>query len=112
MKFLTEPGRLASHVLVDVLSVWSDATEAEERRIAASNLALDRLRETGAVAVHRVNEHQLELDATQLVSGALVSMDWLLRSFAEVTCQHEDLVLAQLREYLDRLAERTPLAGA
>jgi hypothetical protein len=101
---LTEPGRLASHVLLDVISIWNDQTVIPDQAVQIGNTALERLGDVGAVRSAHINDGQVEVDASDLIGGALMALNWLVAEVADVeVCSREDVVI-RLREYLDNTA--------
>jgi len=98
---LTEPGRLASHVLLDVISIWNDPTVVPDQSVQIGNTALERLGDVGAVRSTHISDGQVEVDASDLIGGALMALNWLVAEVADVQhCTREEIVI-RLRDYLD-----------
>jgi hypothetical protein len=74
----------------------------EDANLAAMDLALARLGELHAVSVIRSDDgDSVQVDASNLVAPAVLSMIWLIDQVADATgLSHED-VAAGLREFLD-----------
>ena len=98
---IPEPGRSAAHVLIDVLSSGADGGYDVEDA-SAQNLALARISEIGAVtATYDDETDAMNIDASDLIGGALTSMQWLVTQLAVVSDVEETDVLVRLRSFLD-----------
>jgi hypothetical protein len=102
MTGIPETARLAGHVLIDAVMAYEVEGQDEDANIAAMDLALARLGELHAVSVIRSDDgDSVQVDASNLVAPAVLSMIWLIDKVAVATeLSHED-VAAGLREFLD-----------
>jgi hypothetical protein len=48
------------------------------------------------------DDDNLSLDASNLLGGAIVSMSWLIEQLARERHQDKQLVIAELRDFLDQ----------
>lgn len=101
MSRIPEVGRLAGHTLVDAVSA-RDETATPSVREAATELALQRLRDIDAVVV-RFDERtgRVDVDVSDIVSPAVMAMIWLASRLAEATGESSEEICAALREYFD-----------
>lgn len=98
---MPEAGRLAAHVLLDACTA---ATGRDDPDAAAVQLAVDRLLELDAmtVKVTDVNdEFEVDVDVSDLVGGAMVTMQYLIHQLAKTTEVDPLIVISKVREHLD-----------
>lgn len=98
---LSEPARLAAHVLLDILSARTpDAPEDENS--AAMHVAYQRLDEVGAVTatIDDTTGH-LDVNMSALFAGVLASTQWLLTRLSAAHDTPQEQVLFDLRAFLD-----------
>jgi hypothetical protein len=98
---IPESARLVAHVMADAVSALEPGSG---RNSEAMDLALARLKEIDEAVVAHVDEEtgQLtSLDISNLLGGALASMNWLVTQLAEARGVDELDVIASLREALD-----------
>lgn len=99
MTDILEGGRQASYILLDSVSTW-DTTATDDTNSAAMNLALTRMNEVDAVTPTLDDNDQLSLDASNLLGGRIVSMNWLIEQLAHERHQSRHSVVMNLREFL------------
>jgi hypothetical protein len=98
---MPEAGRQAAHVLLDAVSVW-DVSATGQQNSAASDLALARLNEVGAVtATYDDDTEELNLDASELLGGVMVLVQQLVSNLSTCTGMDREEVIALTRESLD-----------
>jgi len=94
----TEPGRLAAHVLLDAVVAQQLGDDA-----GASNLALRRLTETGAVTTTiDPATDTATVNADHLIGGCLTVLAVLIKWVAEDNQTSQETVVARLREIVDQ----------
>lgn len=101
MAGIPEPARLVAHVMADAVSALEPGSEKNNE---AMDLALARLNQIDEAVVARVDDETgrlKSLDISNLLGGALVSMNWLVTQLAEARGVDELDVIASLREALD-----------
>ncbi|MEJ7846001.1 MAG: hypothetical protein WKF93_10180 [Acidimicrobiales bacterium] len=94
---MPDPGRLAAHVLLDGVVAFDPGAESG----GATDLALQRLMEVGAVSATMDDADHLDLDAEPLLGGTLVLLSFLVRQlslYAEVDPLE---VVAEARRFID-----------
>lgn len=96
-----DPARAAADILLDLLSVGTVGS-AQEDREAACERAGRELGEIGAIsAATDPDTHEIVVDATPLIAGALQAIEWLVEDLAaHAGSTWRDVVLA-LRQALD-----------
>ena len=99
MTDIPEGGRQASYILLDAVSTW-DTTATDDTNSAAMNLALTRMNEVEAFTATLDDNDQLSLDASNLLGGTIVSMNWLIEQLAQERHQSRHSVIMNLREFL------------
>jgi len=99
MTNIPEGGRQASYVLLDAVSTW-DTTATDDTNSAAMHLALSRMNEVDAYTATIDDDARLSLDASNLLGGTIVSMNWLIEQLAQERNQSRHSVIADLREFL------------
>jgi hypothetical protein len=101
-EMMPESGRQAAHVLLDAAASWDwdDSTNNDDAYVARANLALERLDEVGAVRA-TLHDDTLDLDATPLIGGALLSIHWLAGHLAAAMHVDKLEVYSRLRAFLD-----------
>ncbi|TFD75328.1 hypothetical protein [Cryobacterium psychrophilum] len=100
MTNIPEAGRQASYILLDAVSAW-DASSTDDTNSAAMNLALTRMNEVDAVTATLGDDDSLSLDASNLLGGTIVTMNWLVEQLAQERHQPKHNVITDLREFLD-----------
>jgi len=101
MPRLLETGRLTGHTLVDALSARDEAASAAVRE-AATELALQRLRDIDAVAVHLDEvSGRVDVDVSDIVVPAVMAIIWLATRLSEATGESREEICSRLREYFD-----------
>lgn len=100
---IPENGRQAAHVLLDAAASWDweDGANNDDAYVARANLALQRLNDVGAVSGTLHDDDTLDLDATPLIGGALLSIHWLAGHLAVAVNVDKLEVYARLRAFLD-----------
>lgn len=94
-------GRLAAHTLIDALSAH-DTNVSQERSDAAVQLALQRLKDIGAVEVtYDQATESVAVNISHVVSPAIIAMLWLATRLSEATGVSEEEIYAEMREYFD-----------
>lgn len=69
------------------------------------NQAIERLNEVGAVqGILNEETGLLDLDMTPLVGGAIVPLNFLIELVANYSEMGRDVVIQQVREYIDGMA--------
>lgn len=102
MTQMREPARQAAHVLVDTVTAFDEELGETAINGTAMNLALARINEVGAVTATMNDEtDELHMDASDLLGGAIVSINWLAALAAELGKTSREHVLAELREFID-----------
>ncbi|MCU1443845.1 MAG: hypothetical protein JWQ59_1995 [Cryobacterium sp.] len=101
MTDIPEGGRQAAHVIIDAVSAW-DTAATPDANTQAMNLALNRMNDVDAVRATLDDDDNLSLDASNLLGGAIVSMSWLIEQLARERHQDKQLVIAELRDFLDQ----------
>ncbi|TDQ02301.1 MULTISPECIES: hypothetical protein [unclassified Leifsonia] len=103
MSRISETGRLAGHTLVDALSARDESASPAVRE-AATELALQRLRDIDAVVV-RLDEAtgRVDVDVSGIVTPAVMAIVWLATRLSEATGEEQMEICARLREYFDRI---------
>jgi hypothetical protein len=101
MTEIPEGGRQAAHVILDAVSAW-DVAASSDANAAAMILALTRMNEVDAVAATLDEDDNLSVDASNLLGGAMVSVNWLVEQLAHERGQDKELVIAELRDFLDQ----------
>jgi hypothetical protein len=102
MTDIPETGRLAGHVLIDAVMAYDVDGEDSDANIDAMDFALTRLGEIHAVTVSRSKDgDSVQVDASNLVAPAVLSMIWLIDQLADATGSSHEEVAARLREFLD-----------
>jgi hypothetical protein len=100
---MPEPGRQAAHVLLDMVSAFDWDNPDDPANSDAMNLAFQRMNEVGAVKATLNEADELDLDISDLIGGAAVSVNWLVLLAAELSdgelTSHD--VIVRLRDYLD-----------
>jgi hypothetical protein len=101
---MTSPdsSRLAAHVLLDVVSAYSedDADEANER---AMEIAIARLHDVGCVTATFDDETASAIiDVSALAGGTVTLLYSLVERVAMATGLAREVVISQTREVLDR----------
>lgn len=101
MSRIAETGRLAGHTFIDALSA-RDENATPWAREAATELALQRLRDIDAVTVH-VDESsgRVDVDVSDIVSPAVMAIVWLAARLSEATGESRVEICSRLREYFD-----------
>jgi hypothetical protein len=108
MAGIPEPARLVAHVMADAVSALEPGSG---RNSEAMDLALARLKEIDEAIVAHVDEdtgHLESLDISNLLGGALASINWLVTQLAEARGVDELDVIASLREALDSDSSGAP----
>jgi hypothetical protein len=96
---MPELGRQAAHVLLDAVSVF-DPEGSHATNTTALSLAVERLDQVGAItATH--GRHGVEVDASQLVGGCIVSLNWLVSLAADLAHKDPAYIIVGLRAFLD-----------
>lgn len=95
---IPEAGRIAAHTLLDAVAALQ-LNAGRQENVDALNLALGRLSEAGAVQMTQNGQ----IDADDLVGGALVLIHGLVLELAR--CRGVDVaeVMADARAVVDRL---------
>lgn len=101
MTEIPEGGRQAAHVILDAVSAW-DIAASSDANAAAMILALTRMNDVDAVAATVDEDDNLSVDASNLLGGAMVSVNWLVEQLAHERGQDKELVIAELRDFLDQ----------
>jgi hypothetical protein len=101
MTHIPEGGRQAAHVILDAVSAW-DTAATSDTNAAAMTLALTRMNEVDAVTVTIDEDDNLAIDASNLLGAAMVSVNWLVEQLSHSSGQDKQLVIAQLRDFLDQ----------
>ena len=83
-----------------MVSAW-DSSADDEVNAAAMNLAARSLSEVGAVREKLDDDNVLDLDVSDLIGGAGVTMQWLVESLAAVTPMDRLEVIARARRFVD-----------
>lgn len=102
MSRIPETGRLAGHTLIDALSARDETAILAERE-AATELALERLRDIDAITV-RLDEvtGRVDIDVSAVISPALMAITWLASRLSEATGDSPVEIWTQLREHFDQ----------
>ncbi|ANF31941.1 hypothetical protein A0130_09870 [Leifsonia xyli] len=102
MSRIPETGRLAGHTLIDALSARDETASLAERE-AATELALERLRDIDAISV-RLDETtgRIDIDVSAVISPALMAITWLASRLSEATGESPLEIWTALREHFDR----------
>lgn len=100
MTEIPEGGRQAAHVLLDAVSAW-DTAATPGANAAAMTLALTRMNDVEAITALLDEDENLSVDASNLLGGAMVSVNWLLEQLARERGQDKQLVITELRDFLD-----------
>lgn len=102
MSDMREAGRQTGHILLDVISAW-DSSQPDESTVNrdAANIALERLNEIGAVSGTQHDDGSVSLDVSDLVGGALVTMQWLVSCLDALTSLDRLEVVSRARRFLD-----------
>lgn len=87
--------------MLDAVSVW-DADATDETNSRATELALARLNEVGAITA-TINDatDELDLDASHLLGGVMVLVQQLVSDLAACSGQEREQVIAVMREAMD-----------
>ena len=94
-------GKLAAHVLIDAVSTYEFGAPPEVN-IAAMNLALQRVNDIdGALTATIGDSGSVALDASNLLGGIMVSINWLVTALAESRGVDNQEVITELRDFLD-----------
>jgi hypothetical protein len=101
MTEIPEGGRQVAHVILDAVSAW-DTAATSDANAAAMILALSRMNDVDAVNATLDDDDNLSIDASNLLGGAMVSVNWLVEQLAHERGQDKELVIAQLRDFLDQ----------
>jgi hypothetical protein len=101
MTDIPEGGRQAAHVILDAISAW-DTAATPDANAAAMNLALKRMNDVDAVKATLDDNENLSLDASNLLGGAMVSVNWLIEQLAHERRSDKRLVISELRDFLDQ----------
>jgi hypothetical protein len=101
MTDIPEGGRQAAHVILDAISAW-DTSATPDANAAAMNLALKRMNDVDAVKATLDDNENLSLDASNLLGGAMVSVNWLIEQLAHERRSDKRLVISELRDFLDQ----------
>lgn len=100
MTDLPEPARLAAHVILDMAAAWDDDADGSAN-VAAMNLALRRMNETGAVKASLEDDDTLKLDMSDLLSAMGLVVRYLA-GLAGVHARTSTLdMIAQARGFVD-----------
>lgn len=100
MADIPEVGRLAAHTILDAVSAYELGVE-EDANVDVMNLALAKLDEIGAVTATMSDDDGLSVDASNLVGGALVTINYLVHQLAQARGVAHEVVVAGAREFLD-----------
>ncbi|MBC7441503.1 MAG: hypothetical protein H7311_03120 [Ramlibacter sp.] len=100
MTDMPEGGRQASNILLDAVSAW-DTASTHESNNAAMTLALGRMSEVDAFTATLDGDDHLSIDASNVLSGAIVAINWLIEQLAHDRSQSRHSIIADLREFLD-----------
>ncbi|MFD4420254.1 hypothetical protein ACFWN7_01970 [Agromyces sp. NPDC058484] len=102
MTNIPDAGRQSAHVLLDAVVAWDPEGDGDAN-VAAMNLALQRINAVdGAVTGDYDEEREhLALDASNLLGGMIVSTNWLVHRLAEAHRSSPELVVSDLRRFLD-----------
>ncbi|MBM9462671.1 hypothetical protein JL108_04355 [Aeromicrobium sp. YIM 150415] len=91
-------GREAAHVLLDMISAF----DPEDDDAAAMKLAMGRMNEIGAVTATFDDETDaVDLDATGLMGGTLITLQRLITLLATAHGVDEATTIIELREFID-----------
>lgn len=97
---MPEGGRQASYILLDAVSAW-DTASSHDTNNAAMILALSRMNDVDAFTATLDGNDHLSIDASNLLGGAIVAINWLIEQLAHERQQSRHSVIADLREFLD-----------
>ena len=100
MADIPEVGRLAAHTILDAVAGYELGLE-EDANTNAMNLALTRLDEIGAVDATTSDDGGLAVDVSNLVGGALVTVNYLVHQLAKARSVSPEVVVAGARAFLD-----------
>jgi hypothetical protein len=99
MSDLPEEARLAAHVLLDTVSAFDTQ---EEGRVAAMDLAFQRINDIGAVTTNINREAgEVNIDMSALLGGCVIPMQWLIGQLAVAAEMSKTEVIVMLRQFLD-----------
>jgi hypothetical protein len=101
MPAFPETDRLVAHVFLDAVSAYDpDANDAVNVR--SVDLTIQQLGEIEGAYVASIDENDdIIMDVSDLVGGAMVTIQYLVRELATHGQSREEIV-ANAREYLDR----------
>lgn len=110
---MTDTGRQVSHILLDALAAWDQAVSEshpdDDTNASAVNLAVQKILEIGAITVDvdRSGEDTdvVNVDASDLLGGTLVLLQWMLAQLAVYAERDRLDVIVRAREVMDELAD-------
>lgn len=105
MADIPEAGRRAANVLLDAVVAYDDQA-GDDVNGPAMNRALIAINEAGAVTAiigedDTTGEEYVNVDASDLLGGATVTLNWLIRGLAKATGESEEAVIFRARQFLD-----------
>ena len=97
-----ERGRLAMHVLVDILSGYDDANpDGWQTVVDAATPRLVEIEAIGVTVDETDDNIHIDLEASPLLLGGAVMVKRLVHELAAARGQDPDDVIVQLREWID-----------
>jgi hypothetical protein len=86
---------------LDAVSAWETGAH-DDTNSSAMNTALDRLNEVdGAIQATMTDDDGMTLDVSNLLGGAIVTLNWLVERLADARGITRTDVLVELRDFLD-----------
>lgn len=99
---IPEAGRQAAHILLDTVIAFDDELGEDDANSAAMDLALQRLNDVDAVTATIDDETDVvDMNITNLVGGAVVTMKLLAGVLAEAKGISIEEVVSTTRRFLD-----------
>jgi hypothetical protein len=95
---MPQAGRQAAHVILDAVSVYDPAMPAP---MTVVDRAFHRLNEVDAVGVRLTDDGEVVVDASDLLGGTIVVVQWLVEALARERGEGREQVIADARGFLD-----------
>lgn len=100
MTDIPDPGRQAAHIILDAVVAYEPGLPGDVGT-DSMNLALERFNRVGAVSATMDEDDHLTLDISNLAGGLIVATNWLVHRLAEARGTSPELVISDLRNFLD-----------
>jgi hypothetical protein len=101
MNSFPESGRRVGHVLLDAVVAYVPGGDADVNA-RSTNLALEAIADVdGALVVSACDDGNLNVNASGLMGGAMVTVAQLVERLAEARGTSREEIIAEMRAYLD-----------